>query len=69
MLLGGGPTLDGNFIKDNLIDAISIIISPLSSLGGDNLFKPSKYMEFELVGFKELSNIKFFCIILKNYIF
>ena len=38
MLLGGGPTLDGNFIKDNLIDAISIIISPLSSLGGDNLF-------------------------------
>ena len=52
----GGPTLDGSFIKDNLIDAISIIISPVTSLGGDTLFKPSKYMEFKLVKFKQLSN-------------
>ena len=33
MLLQGGPTLDGSFIKDNLIDAISIIISPVTSFG------------------------------------
>ena len=56
MLLQGGPTLDGTFINDDLVDAISIIISPVTSLGGDTLFKPSKYMEFKLVGFKELSN-------------
>ena len=56
MLLQGGPTLDGAFINDNLIDAISIIISPVTSPGGDTLFKPSKYMEFKLVEFKELSN-------------
>ena len=56
ILLQGGPTLDGSFIKDNLIDAISIIISPVTSLGGDTLFKPSKYMEFKLVKFKQLSN-------------
>ena len=56
MLLQGGPTLDGAFIKDDLIDAISIIISPVTSVGGDTLFKPSKYMEFKLVESRELSN-------------
>jgi len=56
MCLQGGPTIDGAFIKDDLIDAISIIISPCTSAGGDTLFKPSKYVEFKLVEFKELSN-------------
>ena len=28
MLLQGGPTITGAFIKDNLIDGISIIILP-----------------------------------------
>ena len=56
ILLQGGPILDGAFIKDDLIDGISIIISPCTSAGGDTLFKPSKYTEFKLVEFKELSN-------------
>ena len=56
MCLQGGPTIDGAFINDDLIDAISIIISPCTSAGGDTLFKPSKYVEFKLVEFKELSN-------------
>ena len=56
MLLEGGPILDGSFIKDNLIDAISIIISPLTSEEGDTLFNPSKYMEFKLVDCRKLSN-------------
>ena len=56
ILLQGGPILDGAFIKDDLIDGISIIISPCTSKGGDTLFKPSKYTEFKLVEFKELSN-------------
>ena len=56
ILLEGGPVLDGAFINDNLIDALSIMISPLTSAGGDTLFNPSKYMEFKLVGFRQLSN-------------
>ena len=56
ILLQGGPILDGVFIKEDLIDAISIIISPCTSAGGDTLFNPSKYVEFKLVEFKELSN-------------
>ena len=56
ILLQGGPMLDGAFIKEDLIDAISIIISPYTSAGGDTLFNPSKYVEFKLVEFKELSN-------------
>ena len=56
ILLQGGPILDGAFIKDDLIDGISIIISPCTSEGGDTLFNPSKYAEFKLVEFKELSN-------------
>ena len=56
ILLQGGPILDGAFIKDDLIDGISIIISPCTSKGGDTLFNPSKYTEFKLVEFKELSN-------------
>ena len=56
MLLEGGPTLDGSFMKDNLIDGISIVISPLTSAGGDTLFNPSKYMEFKLVDLMKLSN-------------
>jgi len=56
MLLEGGPTLDGSFMKDNLIDGISIVISPLTSAGGDTLFNPSKYMEFTLVDLMKLSN-------------
>ena len=56
MLLEGGPTLDGTFINDNLVDAISIVISPLTSAGGDTLFKPSKYMEFKLIECKQLPN-------------
>ena len=56
MVLQGGPTLDGAFISDDLIDAISIIICPCTAEGGDTLFKPSKYVEFKLVEFRELSN-------------
>ena len=56
MLLQGGPILDGSFINDNLIDAISIIISPLTSIGNDTLFSPSKYMEFTLVDCRKLPN-------------
>ena len=56
MLLQGGPILDGSFIKEDLIDGISIIISPCTSEGGDTMFNPSKYMEFKLVEFRELSN-------------
>ena len=56
ILLQGGPKLDGAFIKDDLIDGISIIISPLTSEGGDTLFNPSKYTEFKLIEFKQLSN-------------
>ena len=56
MLLQGGPKLDGAFIKDDLVDGISIIISPCTSVGGDTLFNPSIYKEFKLVEFKELSN-------------
>ena len=56
MLLQGGPKLDGAFIKDDLIDGISIIIAPCISEGGDTLFNPSKYAEFKLVEFKQLSN-------------
>ena len=56
MLLQGGPKLDGSFIQDDLIDGISIIISPCTSEGGDTLFNPSKYTEFKLIEFKGLSN-------------
>ena len=56
MLLQGGPKLDGSFIQGDLIDGISIIISPLTSEGGDTLFNPSKYTEFKLIEFKQLSN-------------
>ena len=56
MLLQGGPKLDGAFIKDDLIDGISIVISPCTSVGGETLFNPSIYKEFKLVEFKELSN-------------
>ena len=56
MLLQGGPKLDGAFIKDDLIDGISIIIAPCISEGGDTLFNPSKYAEFKLVEFTQLSN-------------
>ena len=56
MLLQGGPKLDGAFIKDDLIDGINIIIAPCISEGGDTLFNPSKYAEFKLVEFKQLSN-------------
>ena len=56
MLLQGGPILDGAFIKKDLIDGISIIISPCTSAGGDTLFNPSKYTEFKLIEFRELSN-------------
>ena len=56
MLLQGGPKLDGGFINDDLIDGISIIISPCTSVGGDTLFNPSKYKEIKLIEFKELSN-------------
>ena len=56
MLLQGGPILDGAFIKEDLIDGISIIISPCTSAGGDTLFDPSKYTEFKLIEFRELSN-------------
>ena len=56
ILLQGGPILDGAFIKEDLIDGISIIISPCTSAGGDTLFNPSKYTEFKLIEFRELSN-------------
>ena len=56
ILLQGGPKLDGAFIQDDLIDRISIIISPLTSEGGDTLFNPSKYTEFKLIEFKQLSS-------------
>ena len=56
ILLQGGPKLDGAFIQEDLIDGISIIISPLTSEGGDTLFNPSKYTEFKLIEFKQLSN-------------
>ena len=56
ILLQGGPKLDGAFIQDDLIDGISIIIAPCISEGGDTLFNPSKYAEFKLVEFKQLSN-------------
>ena len=56
LILQGGPALDGAFINDNLIDAISLIISPCTNDGGVTLFNPSKYAEFKLVEMKELSN-------------
>ena len=56
VVLQGGPTLDGAFISDDLIDAISIIITPCTAEGGETLFKPSKYVEFKLKEFQELSS-------------
>ena len=56
VVLQGGPTIDGAFISDDLIDAISIIICPCTAEGGETLFKPSKYAEFKLVEFRELSS-------------
>ncbi len=56
MVLQGGPTLDGAFITNDLIDAISIIICPCTANGGVTLFTPSKYVEFKLIEFRELSN-------------
>ena len=56
VVLQGGPTIDGAFISDDLIDAISIIICPCTAEGGETLFKPSKYVEFKLVEFRELSS-------------
>ena len=56
MVLQGGPSLDGAFISDDLIDAISIIICPCTANGGVTLFTPSKYVEFKLIEFRELSN-------------
>ena len=56
MVLQGGPTLDGAFITDDLIDAISIIICPCTANGRVTLFTPSKYVEFKLIEFRELSN-------------
>ena len=56
MVVQGGPTIDGAFISDNLIDDISIVITPCTGEGGDTLFKPSKFMEFKLIEFKELAN-------------
>ena len=52
----GGPTLDGGFIQDDLIDEISLIISPVKAEGGDTLFKTSKLVEFKLIDHKGLSN-------------
>ena len=56
LVLQGGPTIDGAFISDDLIDAISIIIVPCTGEGGETLFKPSKYVEFKLIEFQQLSN-------------
>ena len=56
VVLQGGPILDGAFISDDLIDAISIIITPCTAVGGETLFKPSKYVEFQLVECEKLSN-------------
>ena len=56
MVLQGGPTIDGAFISDDLIDAISIIICPCTAGGDATLFMPSKYVEFKLVEFRELSS-------------
>jgi len=56
MVLQGGPTIDGAFISDDLIDGISIIICPCTAEGGQTLFTPSKYVEFKLIEFRELSN-------------
>ena len=56
MVVQGGPTIDGAFISDDLIDAISIIICPCTAKGGETLFTPSKYVEFKLIEFRELSN-------------
>lgn len=56
LVLQGGPTIDGAFICDDLIDAISIIIVPCTGEGGETLFKPSKYAEFKLIEFQQLSN-------------
>ena len=56
MLLQGGPTITGAFIKDNLIDGISIIILPCTCEGNITLFNPSKYTEFKLVEFQEFNS-------------
>ena len=52
-MLQGGPIPDGSFITDDLIDAISIIITPYTAEGGETLFKQSKYVEFKLVEFEK----------------
>ena len=53
--LQGGPNLDGSFIRNDFIDAISVIIAPVTSEGGKTIFNPSKMMEFELIKNKVLS--------------
>ena len=53
IVLQGGPIPDGSFITDDLIDAISIIITPYTAEGGETLFKQSKYVEFKLVEFEK----------------
>ena len=56
LLLQGGPKLCGSFIKDDLVDEISLIILPCTSTGDATLFNPSAYKEFKLIEIKELSN-------------
>ena len=53
--LQGGPSLDGSFIRNDFIDAISIIITPVTSEGGKTIFNPSKMMEFKLIKNRVLS--------------
>ena len=53
--LQGGPKLDGSFIKNDFIDAISIIIAPLTAKGGEPLFTPSENVDFKLIKTKVYS--------------
>ena len=53
--LQGGPKLDGSFIKGGFIDAISIMICPLTAKGGEPLFNPSETIDFKLIKTKVCS--------------
>ena len=67
MLLKGGPTLDGAFISDDLINAISIIINACTGKGGETLFKSHALSQINIgiLTFKQTNKVN----ILSNLLF
>lgn len=75
VLVEGGPTLLGSFLKDNLIDEIFLTIAPKIFGNGDKntltlvegvLFPPLKTKTLQLISFKEIANELFLRYKLKS---